>query len=238
MYVKFIISRAVLPVALSTIVFPRAAARADIVYGDLQLGEFTGRLDLDLDGSDEFMIWTGFGDCMSGCTLHIFALEPENEVLLEPGSTWAGALDWDEPIDASATYGAFGAMAHLGPPTWCLGGPWCQDTSTRFLGVRFTIGGATHYGWIRTQTSTLLVFDYAYEDVADTPIIAGAGFPCAPDVNGDGVIALEDLVILLGHFGAGPAPPQDHASGDIDADHDVDLNDLVELLAAFGRECD
>ncbi len=58
---------------------------------------------------------------------------------------------------------------------------------------------------------------------------------CPSDLNGDGVINLEDLAILLANYGtAGGAAPED---GDLDGDGDVDLADLSALLAVYGTTC-
>lgn len=46
------------------------------------------------------------------------------------------------------------------------------------------------------------------------------------DLNGDGVVDLEDLVILLAAYGTTP-------TGDIDGDGDTDLSDLAALLAVY-----
>jgi hypothetical protein len=57
---------------------------------------------------------------------------------------------------------------------------------------------------------------------------------CPADLNGDGVIDLADLGILLADFGCtapGPCP------GDVNGDGDTDLADLGILLAEFGSAC-
>lgn len=57
-------------------------------------------------------------------------------------------------------------------------GLWSNVTN-RYVGVRFSIDGATHYGWIRMTVSdtrrpiTATITGYAYETVADQPIKAG-----------------------------------------------------------------
>ncbi len=57
--------------------------------------------------------------------------------------------------------------------------------------------------------------------------------PCPGDLNGDGVVDLVDMSILLNNFGnTGPNLP-----GDIDGDGDVDLVDLSLLLSNFGTNC-
>lgn len=58
---------------------------------------------------------------------------------------------------------------------------------------------------------------------------------CPGDVNGDGVVDLADLTILLGSFGlAGNVSLMD---GDLNLDGTVDLADLTELLSNFGASC-
>jgi hypothetical protein len=54
----------------------------------------------------------------------------------------------------------------------------------------------------------------------------------AADLNGDGIIDLADLALLLSSYGAdsGVSP----TDGDIDRDGDVDLADLAALLAVYG----
>jgi len=57
--------------------------------------------------------------------------------------------------------------------------------------------------------------------------------PDCPDLDGNGLVDLTDLALLLANFGlTGPDLP-----GDVDDDLDVDLTDLALLLAAFGAAC-
>lgn len=59
---------------------------------------------------------------------------------------------------------------------------------------------------------------------------------CPGDVNGDGIVDLTDLTILLANFGrVGDVSLMD---GNLDQDNDVDLGDLTELLSNFGNDCD
>ena len=59
-------------------------------------------------------------------------------------------------------------------------GPWSVVTN-RFLGLKFSINGQTHYGWARLSTKegpapcedTLVLTGYAYETVANRPIVTG-----------------------------------------------------------------
>jgi hypothetical protein len=59
-------------------------------------------------------------------------------------------------------------------------GKWGHNPRNHYLGVKFLIHGATHYGWIRLavntgQPATMSgsITGYAYETVANKPILAG-----------------------------------------------------------------
>lgn len=59
--------------------------------------------------------------------------------------------------------------------------------------------------------------------------------PCPGDIDGDGLVGLADLAILLaGYNTTGGAT---YAMGDLNGDGNVDLADLAELLAAYGTVC-
>jgi hypothetical protein len=61
------------------------------------------------------------------------------------------------------------------------------------------------------------------------------GQPCPGDLDGDNVVGLADLAVLLSHFGTvGGADPED---GDLNGDQNVDLSDLAILLSNFGTTC-
>lgn len=68
-------------------------------------------------------------------------------------------------------------------------------------------------------------------------ILARVGCPAtgcdAVDFDGDCRVTIEDLSTLLAHFGGAGLDP----FGDTDRDHDVDLQDLTNALAAFGSDC-
>jgi hypothetical protein len=59
--------------------------------------------------------------------------------------------------------------------------------------------------------------------------------PCPGDLDRDGLSNLNDLTVLLAHFGE--TDDATRADGDLDADGDVDLGDLDVLLSAFGSDC-
>lgn len=69
-------------------------------------------------------------------------------------------------------------------------------------------------------------------NAADVTVV-GASPDCPEDLDGDGVVGLSDLSVLLTNFGLAGGP----ADGDITGDGVIDLADLSALLTAFGTEC-
>jgi hypothetical protein len=53
--------------------------------------------------------------------------------------------------------------------------------------------------------------------------------PCPPDVNGDGIVNVLDLLAVLAAWGPGPGCPED-----VNGDEIVNVLDLLEILAAWG----
>jgi hypothetical protein len=89
---------------------------------------------------------------------------------------------------------------------------------TGLVGVRFKIGGSTHYGWIRLQVvgvgngevASLSATEWAYESCPDQPILAGAtsgGATCAAPVPKSipvmGPLAYGLTSLALGGLGLG-----------------------------------
>jgi hypothetical protein len=66
-------------------------------------------------------------------------------------------------------------------------------------------------------------------------IDAGEVPPCLGDLDGDLVVGLDDLAILLANYGtpSGATPEE----GDLDGDTDIDLEDLALFLSRYGATC-
>lgn len=69
----------------------------------------------------------------------------------------------------------------------------------KYIGVKFDISGATHYGWIRVSVvsthDTCMIYSYGYETAANTAIDAGdtgAGTASVEEESFDGAISFED----------------------------------------------
>lgn len=94
-----------------------------------------------------------------------------NPTIGEPDRLSSGTL-----IDGTATY----STSLVNRPIVAADVPWSWNpvSSNGYMGVVFEIGGNTHYGWAEitsVSTSSIVVNQWAYESVAGTGILAGAG---------------------------------------------------------------
>jgi len=58
---------------------------------------------------------------------------------------------------------------------------------------------------------------------------------CLGDLNGDGVVDLADLALMLSNYGQSSG--QTYEDGDLDGDGDVDLSDLALMLSVYDTVC-
>lgn len=91
------------------------------------------------------------------------------------------------------------------------------------------------FGWRVALAGDLAVISAPFQTLNQGAayIYRGVAPPCPPDIDGDGIVGIADLTVLLANFGMSGAG----LSGDFDGDGDVDLQDLTTLLAAFGTTC-
>jgi hypothetical protein len=110
---------------------------------------------------------------------------------------WVLALQKGARIAGRDGIGGYALMASATTGGACRSS-WCNVTN-RYMGVRFEIKGKAHYGWARLNVSTgtrisATLTGYAYETVANKPIIAGK-------TKGPDVITVEPA--SLGHLARG-----------------------------------
>ncbi len=67
-------------------------------------------------------------------------------------------------------------------------------------------------------------------------VLIAYGF-CPGDANGDGLVDLADLAVLLAAYGTSAGDGNFNANADFDFNGRIDLADLAALLARFGRQC-
>ncbi len=95
---------------------------------------------------------------------------------------YALPLNHGQHIGPSGKFGSEGVMLHVTSATTgtrsCA--PW-SNLGEKYLGVKLSIDGETHYGWVRVLATNDGLFihgavtGYAYETVPDVPIAAGIG---------------------------------------------------------------
>ena len=83
------------------------------------------------------------------------------------------------------------------------------DNGDLYFGVKFDISANTHYGWVRVNIDTLagsgIIYDFAYQSIADSSIFAGdtdSGFISVSNANLEEVViyaANNKLHIIIGN---------------------------------------
>jgi hypothetical protein len=163
---------------VGTLAAPQSA-EAKVVYTAVNENLVFGKTTLDInnDGTADYLFeWEGLG--------HIFSLfvRPRSSNFVVVYSGWAA------PLPAGVTVGPGQASklkhrpanmevvaAALSSGTNYIG-PWV-NAQNMYLGLEITINGQHHYGWARISmpvNAPATITGYAYETVADKPIITGA----------------------------------------------------------------
>ncbi|HWY59990.1 MAG TPA: hypothetical protein VNZ03_36340 [Terriglobales bacterium] len=173
------------------------SAQAKIVYTKANIpipSRTTIFIDLNHDGKKDFGLWRGDG--------HVTSL-PSSFMAIYPNPSYGNAAigtaqGWFKsavPLRAGHRVGPHrvfngnpGQMvrrlvkhATTNPVTYWYG-PWAnggKGLRDRYLGLKFTINGKSHYGWARVsvtigqQNFTATLTGYAFETIASKPIVAG-----------------------------------------------------------------
>jgi hypothetical protein len=189
-------------------------AEAKIVYthAHLRVGarSNTGfNLDLNHDGTNDFTFAHGYFFSTTtgfwGSIVHMLPYKADGNGIMGNGN--ASALQAGAKIGPGNRFSHYGSMASARGTgrsshtqfydAWANGG---KGLSNRYVGLRFLIKGKVHYGWARVSVSKFrfgaLLTGYAYETVANKPIIAGK-------TKGPDVITVQGAD--LGHLAAGAA---------------------------------
>jgi hypothetical protein len=158
-------------------------ADAEIVYTPTHLTIAPNRtfaLDLNHDGIVDFTIQNRLYIYSTFDRRDDLTIVPEgaNEIL---GHASAAALGQGVKVGSSGAFSAGPKSMAFGTDqvgSFYCGGDW-NKVQGRYLGLKFTIDGQTHFGWARLSTTCELykieavLTGYAYETVADTAIVTG-----------------------------------------------------------------
>ncbi|MBA3913876.1 MAG: hypothetical protein H0X25_08495 [Acidobacteriales bacterium] len=156
-----------------------------------------GRAFFDLDGDGvvdvtiqdrHYRTYTGFWHSNTSQRLKVTG--PPGGGVIGSGK-YAGAMSAGLVIGSTRPFKDFGdkaismattGLAHCGSSCYVniVEGPWIS-ANKRFLGLRFRVGGETHYGWLRLNTRSSIfpprvdatISGYAYEVSSNKSIMAG-----------------------------------------------------------------
>ncbi len=176
--------------ALSAAALGVADASGQIVYTDLDPDEV-------LNVGDDYLLDFN-GDFLTNITpTNPDGLTGGNAAIVFPSSggafvgITAGGFEYPalmaegEMIDGAAGYTATGIRGDLNYYGCAYSNSqWCDAVVDGYLGVRFTVSGNTHYGWVRMDTDVngtniMTIKDFAFEATPDTGIAAGDMGPIA-----------------------------------------------------------
>ena len=151
---------------------------------------------MDNSGPDEFVI----DQLTSPSYARVFPITTfASLIFTDSGGPFVKALSANYSITANISgpnYGWTDSYRYLG---YTSNGSF-QGQGNKYIGVRFTNGSGEHFGWIQvnvaTDTASVTIVDWAYEEDADTSILAGAGAvtQVVPTLNEWGIIVLMTLL--------------------------------------------
>ena len=140
-------------------------------------------LDLNHDKITDFTVvnfWTT--QCPDSCGQWLYLKPPagNSEIgsVINGGWHFARALSKGSAIGPKGHFLAGTGFMAAAFSTQGSVGPW-RNVTNRYLGLKFQIKGKTHYGWARLNVAggfgsiVATLTGYAYETVANKPIIAG-----------------------------------------------------------------
>ncbi|MCA9245296.1 MAG: hypothetical protein KDA32_15175 [Phycisphaerales bacterium] len=105
-------------------------------------------------------------------------------------------------------------------------------------GVSSRIGYELHGAIGQSDAGTLSAAGYTLNGgFITTNAAASVQPPCAGDTNGDDMVDLSDLALLLSVFGSCEGDMQYVPAADFDNTGCVELGDLALLLSVFGANC-
>jgi hypothetical protein len=82
---------------------------------------------------------------------------------------------------------------------------------------------------------TFSVVSEEFHPLVEDFLIAIRAPPSSPDINGDGIVNMGDVIIAVDAFGAYPTHPRWNPLADINRDNRVTMGDIIIILANFGK---
>ncbi len=208
-------------VAVASLFSLSESAQAKIVYTPTNVRVTYSGYDLDLnhDGVVDFGLFVSASCTTGGCFgSWLFITDRRRNRVLVTESSFASALMRGAHIGRKDKFSLRNRATPMvtcptiGCSTSHIRGPW-RNVNNRYLGLKFVIHRKLHYGWARLNVSLEqgihgTLTGYAYETIANKPIIAGK-------TKGKDVITVKSA--SLGHLarGASALPAWRKESADV-----------------------
>jgi probable HAF family extracellular repeat protein len=202
-----------------------------VALGDLPGGSFSSMgLGVSADGS----VIVGQGNSASGPEAFRWTSEGGMVGLGDlPGGGFfskANGVSADGSVVVGDAYAADGPQAFIWDAT--NGIRKLRDVLANDLGLDLT-GWTLHQAW-GVSADGLTVVGAGNSPSGTEAWIATLGSGQDPaDIDGDGMVGINDFLALLASWGPCPTPP-DPCPADIDGDGEVGINDFLVLLASWG----
>jgi hypothetical protein len=171
-------------------------AAAEIVYtpADHEIRPNRGGtgffLDLNHDGINDFLIVNFYSTTSAILNVWVSPEQVGNEIFSN-GAGYAAAIPAGVAIGSNGRFHPAQSlgMANDDFPVGNCQGPW-KDARNKYLGLKFEINGEVHFGWARLSVTCftpaaarVLLTGYAYETVANQPILTGQTSGTAEDLS-------------------------------------------------------
>jgi len=164
---------------VGAILVPPPAEAAIVYSGVLLNNQVTAehesyKVDFDADNSPEFI----FELVNDGSYAQMLAANANPTVGVIKSSSDPAQLDGNYAVSSNAVFGALGSNSYLALGGSGSGGGNFINGEPGYLGIKFEIAGATHFGWIQykaeTDATVGTIIDWAYEDTPNKAIKAGS----------------------------------------------------------------
>lgn len=206
----------------------------DLAYTTMTGSGFIQTLDVTLD-------FTYFNDQSWASEVVLFIESPNGECIEIGGydnmfacgttSTWPA--DWAVAVGGTytATVTLLEPVSGIGTWTFGIGNGWAGSTMSGY-GLSVVPDAFCAFELIDGCTD-VTACNFAPEATVDDGSCEPAPCSdCTGDLNGDGLVSVADVLILLGDFGCSGA-----CEGDANGNGVTNISDLLVLLAAFGLPC-
>jgi hypothetical protein len=189
---------------------------------DVDIPSEVGDYQVDIDG--DFI--TDFDIQVFDTITKVADIPVTTGLALDPDGELVSNLAAGTEIGPSLTFGVPGHDRLSGTTDDEFDGNFQVSDGPGYIGVLFDISGQTHYGYVGYEgtgaegSGSGKVFSLGYDDVPNTPILAGAGDTTglSADVDGDDDVDGNDLLLIQQGLGT-----------------TYDANDIADWKAQFGQ---